>query len=105
MEYRGRINGDKILRSAAVEHRVREATEETAARARMAAPVDTGKLKESIRVVIDERGGVKRDRVVGRVIATASRKSDDGEYGYNAAREFGNSQGAGEFYLRRSLPR
>lgn len=104
MEYRGRIDGDEILRSKWLEARIRKETDETAARARASAAVDSGRLKRSVRTDIQRHGGVKRDRIVGRVIASAVRESANSRYDYAPAREFGTSDQRGDYFLRRSLP-
>lgn len=104
MEYRGRIDGDEILQSKWLEGRIRNITEMTAMRARRSAAIDSGRLKRSIRTDIDRRGGVKRDRVVGSVIASAVRESGEGRYDYAPAREFGTSDQRGDYFLRRALP-
>ena len=104
MEYRGRIDGDEILQSKWLEARIRKETEDTAMRARANAAVDSGRLKRSIRTDIQRHGGVKRDRVVGRVIASAVRESGNSRYDYSPAREFGTSDQRGDYFLRRSLP-
>lgn len=104
MEYKGRIDAEEILSSKWLEQRVRADAEMTAAKARAAVSKSSGKLASSIDVRIDRRGGMKKDRVVATVTASAIRATPEPPYDYGIGREFGNSQTIGEFYLRRSLP-
>lgn len=94
MKSNGRADVSPLLKSAAIRAAVVARAEAIAAAARAGAPKDTGNFAASIRVTVDESGGVRKDRVVARVTANAR---------YAAAVEFGNSHTPrGHFTLRRA---
>ena len=104
MDYKGRIDGDEILKSQWLAARMELDAQQTAARARAAVSKSSGRLAASIDARVDKRGGVRRDRVVGVVTASAVRATPEPPYNYGAGQEFGNSQTRADFYLLRSLP-
>lgn len=84
----------QILALPEVQAAALKKAEEIAARARALAPKDSGEYAASIEVST-ERGGVRNDRTVAVVTATAP---------HSAAVEFGNSRtgGRGHHVLRRA---
>ncbi|MER5671157.1 HK97 gp10 family phage protein [Pseudonocardia alni] len=84
-----------LLTDARIRAVVTDTAEQVAAYARTFAPVETGAFRESIRVEVNDRGGVKGDRVTASVVATTR---------HGAATEFGNSRTPrGHYALLRAL--
>lgn len=99
MDYKGRIDADKVLGSAWMVQRVEHHGNEVAARARALAPKRTWELAMSITVNVERNSGVKHDRPVAVVSTNAHAK--DGS-GYGSAEEFGSTYNRGNFFLRRA---
>lgn len=92
------VNVDKrdfrrILNDPGVVAAVTAEAEKAAAAARAMAPVDSGDYAAGIEVSV-ERGGVRNDRKIGVVTATAD---------HSAAIEFGNSKTRAQHVLARAL--
>lgn len=81
----------RILSDPKVVAAARKEAEEIAARARASAPRDSGNYADSIVVDVEQRGGIKHDRPVAVVTATAP---------HSAAIEFGNSRSPARHTLR-----